>query len=78
VQPVLSFQNYQATCLLSSGLVTYDSGFVNEPTSNSYQTFISSGGDGSELLVSAIIQSTNISSCNLLLYYQVSLSVIKK
>lgn len=51
---------------------------MNEPTSNSYQTFISSGGDGSDLLVNAIIQSGNVSACNLLLYFQVSLSVIQK
>lgn len=78
VQPNLSFQNYQATCLLSSGVVTYDSSFTNEPTTNSYQTFISAGGDGSDLIINAVVQSANISACNLLLYFQVTLSVIIK
>ena len=75
VQPILNFQNYQAACLLSSGVVTYDSSFTNEPTKNSYQTFISAGGDGSDLIVNAVMQSANVSACNLLLYFQVTLSV---
>lgn len=43
-QPVLTYKNYQATCLLSTGSVTYDSSFTNELTTNSFAAFASAGG----------------------------------
>jgi len=75
VQPVLSFQNYQASCLLQNGSVTYDSTFANELTPNTYQTFVSAGADGTDLAINAVVQSGNASACSLLLYFQVSLLV---
>ena len=76
VQPVLAYQNYQATCLLSGGTVIYDSSFASEPIANSYQTFVSAGADGNSLAISAVFQSNNITACTLQLYFQVSLSVV--
>lgn len=76
IQPVLSFENYQATCLLSTGTVTYDSSFSNELSTNNYQVFVSAGGEGNDLVVSATVVPSNVYACTFQLYFKVTLEVL--
>ena len=75
-QPVLTFQNYQATCLLNTGSVTYDSSFSNELSPKSYQSFVSAGGEGNNLIVTGNFLSTDVYACTMQLYFEVTINVL--
>ena len=74
-EPVLTFQNYQSTCLQSTGTAIYDSSFSNELSTKSYQSYVSAGGEGSDLVVSGSFTPTGITACTILLYFQVTIAV---
>lgn len=76
IQPTLSFENYQATCLLSTGTITYDSSFSNELSTPNYQTFVSAGGEGNDLIISATVVSSDVHACTFQLYFEVTLDVL--
>ena len=76
VQPQLTYQNHQVTCLKSDGTTTYDSSFTNEPGSKAYQGFVGMGGEGSSYAVSGTIGSTGAVGCSMLLYFNVEIGVL--
>lgn len=77
VQPSLTFQHYQASCMMADGETTYDSTFSNEKNLN-YKSFINVGFSSNTLDIWGNfipILNKNIIACSALLYFQVNLNV---
>ena len=76
IQPTLSYQNHQISCLLDNKTLIYDSSFSSELTANSYSSFVGVGGDEGSYIITANIITNEISACSILIYFNVKLNVV--